>query len=144
MIMINDIDSVKRLGDGPIVIVDDDEMQRDILQSCYERSELTDELVLLSSGTELLEYFKVVLETNKKTPSIVMIDINMPGLNGHELVKKIREHDEFKVIPVIVMLTASNFDKDKQMALENGANGFLTKPSDVNIYISLFNNLKTS
>ncbi len=132
---------IKVVGNGPIVVVDDDPLQHEIIQVCYQKAHRDEPLILLYSGEELLKLLDEVRAGEKVVPSLVLLDINMPSLNGHDVLKKIRSCDDFKTIPVIVMLTASNFSKDKEEAFKNGADGYFSKPTDVNKYISFFRDI---
>lgn len=62
-------------------------------------------------------------------PDVVILDIMLPGLNGIEILKQIRTHVDLKTLPVI-MLTARGQAQDRQLALDIGANLFITKPFD--------------
>jgi DNA-binding response OmpR family regulator len=62
-----------------------------------------------------------------KKPDLVLLDIIMPGLNGFEVCKRLKENDKTKDIPVI-MLTALAGEKDLSKSLEEGADCFITKP----------------
>jgi CheY-like chemotaxis protein len=74
-------------------------------------------------------------------PAIVLLDINMPGLNGFEVLRSIRSRSEFEKLPVIVMLSGSENSRDAETALSLGANRFCTKPYDINAYTAFFDSL---
>jgi two-component system response regulator AtoC len=103
-----------------ILVVDDEEQNRDLLEAMLEslgyESELadggSDALAKLNAGTDL-----------------VLLDIMMPRIDGFEVVRRIREHTEFGDIPVI-MVTVLAGRKDRLKAVEAGANDFITKPVD--------------
>jgi two-component system chemotaxis response regulator CheY len=77
------------------------------------------------SGEEALDYLK------EKHQEVVLIlsDINMPGMSGIELLSRIR-HDYDAPPPVVMMITAYGDDENRNQAMQNGANDFLTKPLD--------------
>lgn len=68
-------------------------------------------------------------------PDLVLLDINMPRMNGHEVLAAIRANPAFGTLPV-VMLTTSDVDRDVQAAYRAGAAGFVTKPIDVDAFFA--------
>ena len=120
-----------------ILVVDD---ERDI-QTLFEqrfRKEIREnvsQFVFAFSGEEALAY----LQKNEHEVVIILSDINMPGMSGLELLKHIKEKYE-KPPPVVMMITAYGDGENYRMAMELGADDFLTKPLDFN---SLKEKLKT-
>jgi len=74
-------------------------------------------------------------------PGIVLLDINLPGLNGGEVLERIRGDDRLKLVPVI-MLTTSNDERDVQMAYRLGANSYVQKPVDLDGFMAALKRLK--
>jgi CheY-like chemotaxis protein len=68
-------------------------------------------------------------------PNLILLDINLPKKNGHEVLKYIKESNEFRHIPII-MLTTSSSEKDITEAYNHYVNCFITKPIDVNEFIT--------
>jgi two-component system chemotaxis response regulator CheY len=77
------------------------------------------------SGEEALKY----LDKNHSEVILILSDINMPGMTGIELLSRIR-HAYEKPPPVVMMITAYGDDENRQQAMQNGADEFLTKPLD--------------
>jgi CheY-like chemotaxis protein len=77
------------------------------------------------SGEEALGY----LEKNHSEIVLILSDINMPGMSGIELLSRIRQTYE-KPPPVVMMITAYGDEENRQQAMQNGADEFLTKPLD--------------
>ncbi|MDC4227476.1 MAG: response regulator [Candidatus Manganitrophus sp.] len=71
--------------------------------------------------------FKRGAYTNAPRPGLILLDINLPKVNGVEVLKKIKETEELRVIPVI-MLTTSDRDEEALKCYSFGANSFITKP----------------
>ncbi|HKL03574.1 MAG TPA: response regulator, partial [Cryomorphaceae bacterium] len=67
-------------------------------------------------------------------PDLVLLDINMPKVNGHEVLEHIKTDDELKDIPV-VMLTTSSDEVDIKKSYENYVNCYITKPVDIDSFI---------
>jgi CheY-like chemotaxis protein len=64
-------------------------------------------------------------------PSLVLLDLKLPGAKGLEVLDWIRMHHEFKTLPVVVF-TASNLEGDRRLHMEHGANDYIVKPADMN------------
>lgn len=131
----------KLTSNGPIIMVDDSESDTFLARKCYERSSLSNEFVVVHSANALLEYLAAVRDGAKQMPALVLLDINMPGKSGFEALVEIRDVPEFKTIPIITMLTNSDDPRDVQKSSTLGADGFYTKPSDINDYIGFFDSL---
>lgn len=134
-------DLPKIMGGGPVVMVDDSESDAYLARKCYEKSTATNEFIWLKSGEELIEFLEKVRDGQSPMPAVVLLDINMPGIDGFEALAKIRAVPVFKEVPVITMLTNSNDPRDIQKSRELGSNGYFTKPSDISDFIDFYNSL---
>jgi CheY-like chemotaxis protein len=117
-----------------IVIVDDDADDREILRDAFESTVAEQDYVFLENGDRLLEYLLHTDGNNK--PSLIMLDLNMPGKDGRETLKEIKSNKQFQEIPTIVFTTSSSH-RDKQNVYELGANCFITKPDTFNKLVEL-------
>lgn len=134
-------DSPKIVGAGPIIMVDDSSSDAYVARRCYENSSLDNEFVWLKSGEELLDLLENVKAGDSLMPAVVLLDINMPGIDGFEALANIRAEPDFREIPIITMLTNSNDPNDVKKSEELGANGYFTKPSDISDFIEFFDSL---
>ncbi|MGZ0709474.1 response regulator [Coraliomargarita sp. W4R53] len=125
----------------PIVVVDDSVIDLTITKRVYDRSNLKNPLVTFSNGDAFLEYMLGAMKGDSPIPAMVLMDINMPVMNGFETITKLRERAEFSEIPVIVMLTNSDSQQDVEKSLQVGANGFQTKDFNIERYTAFFNSL---
>jgi CheY-like chemotaxis protein len=107
-----------------VFIVDDDPDDRQIiLDACLENNAPID-YVFVENGSELLE---VLNRPGIIFPSLILLDLNMPGLPGIQVLKRIKENTKTAHIPVIIF-TTSVLPSDKSHAYDEGANCFITKP----------------
>ena len=84
----------------------------------------------VGDGIEAMDYLhKKGKYENSKTPSLILLDLNLPKKNGLEVLKEIKTDDILKCIPVIV-LTNSDDDKDISESYDNHANAYMIKPTD--------------
>ncbi|TDO24082.1 response regulator [Pedobacter duraquae] len=109
-----------------IFYVEDDQDFAFIMQ--YAVKEVKDDLVvrIVEDGTEAMRMLDSYVETQQK-PKLILLDLNLPGLSGIDLLKKIKEIPYFKYVPVILFSTSDD-PIDVKRSLEFGANAYLTKP----------------
>lgn len=112
----------------PIMLVDDNEMDVDLTLRAFERAKLTNPVIVARDGEEALEWIPR-WEAGEPTPIVILLDINMPKVDGLEVVRRIKAHPSLRVIPV-VMLTTSSVTPDVKAAYLNGANSYIVKPVD--------------
>jgi len=130
-------------GIDPVAVVDDSVIDLTITKRVYARSELKNPLITFTSGEAFLDYMMEVREGKAARPVLVLMDINMPSMNGFQTIARLRAHEDFLEIPIIVMLTNSDSDEDREKSLEVGANGFQTKDFNMARYTEFFNSLKS-
>ena len=117
-----------------ILIVDDDADDREIIKDAFTSSIEEQEYTFLENGDKLIEY----LENNEfdRLPALIMLDLNMPGKDGRETLKEIKNNKRYHQIPIIVFTTSSS-QRDKTTSYDLGANCFVTKPDTFNKLIEL-------
>ena len=112
-----------------ICIVDDDADDRQIIHDAFRQAGTTAEIVLFDNGHAMMEHLNV-MESNK-LPTLILLDLNMPGKDGRELLKEIKTIHNFRHIPIVIF-TTSSYDNDRTNCYLLGANCFVTKPSAYN------------
>ena len=113
-----------------ILVVDDEADVQPLFLQRFRR-EIRDhefDFSFALSGEDALEY----LHTAHSEIVLILSDINMPGMTGIELLSRIR-HEYETPPPVVMMITAYGDDENRNQAMQNGANDFLTKPLDFNL-----------
>lgn len=128
---------------GELVLVDDDPTISLILGLYLKKSTLSLILHSCHSAAEITNYLHEVQQGKRKMPALILLDINMPGTDGFELLKQIRGKWEFKELPKIIMFSASEAQYDRQLAEELGANGYQVKPQDGDDFINFLNSLQS-
>ena len=113
--------SKKKTGQARILVVDD---EPDIVDTIQYRLEWCHcEVITAANGKEGLE------KAANERPDLILLDTNMPVMNGHEMLKHLREHPDLKDIPVI-MVTVICEPKDIAIASSYGIADYVTKPFD--------------
>ena len=113
-----------------IVLVEDNEDHVELIKHSLEGLSTTNRILHFDNAEEAYKYLSPSEGTEKHTkPGLVLLDVNLPGMNGHDLLKRIKEDDELRSIPV-VMLTTSSGESDRELAYRYHANSYLVKPID--------------
>lgn len=111
-----------------ILIADDDLDDHYIIKDAIEKMNVNHEFTSVYNGLELIQLLKGTGKTGEKLiPDLIIMDLNMPLLDGLGALDQIKASEELQDIPVYILST-SRFDYDKQRAMELGANNFYSKP----------------
>lgn len=120
-----------------ILLVEDNEGDIVLTTEALEDGKITNTISVVKDGWEAVQYLEKKGEyAHKTTPDLILLDINMPKMNGHEVLKEIKSNPEIKHIPVI-MLTTSSSDLDVMKSYQSHANCYITKPVDVNDFLEV-------
>ncbi len=114
-----------------ILLVDDDEVDVMTVRRAFQKANISNPVFVASNGVEALE----LLRSGQIPPHrrLVLLDLNMPKMNGIELLREIRKDSDLKMITVVV-LTTSNEDRDRVEAFELNVAGYLLKPVTFNTF----------
>lgn len=110
-----------------ILLADDDEDDRMMAREALEVSLLTNPLDEVVDGIELLEHLDRLLESGDPLPGLILLDLNMPRMDGREALAKIKSNPELRHIPIVV-LTTSKAEEDVYRTYDLGVNSFISKP----------------
>lgn len=118
-----------------ILLVEDNEGDIVLTLDAFEESKIITDISVVRNGQDALDFlFKRGKFKDEKKPDLILLDINLPIFNGHDVLKVIKESDELKKTPVIILTTSSN-QKDINQAYENHSNSFVTKPIDMDDFL---------
>lgn len=120
-----------------ILLVEDNEGDIVLTSEAFEESSCKVNIQVARNGKEAINILFDQNE-NAQLPDLILLDINLPLLNGHEVLKKIKENEKTKHIPVIILTTSSAIS-DINLTYENYANCFITKPADINDFFETIN-----
>lgn len=111
---------------GKILLVEDNEDDQVLCLKAFKKNNIPNEIVIANDGEEAL---MLLLDVARTPPALILLDLNLPKINGIEVLQKIRSEDRLKLIPVVV-LTSSREVKDLRAAYLAGANSYICKPVD--------------
>jgi CheY-like chemotaxis protein len=116
----------------PILYVEDDKDDVFFMQRAFREADLASELVALPSGQQAIDYLvgdgKFARREKHPLPCLMLLDLNMPGRSGFDVLKWIRARPAISALPVVVF-TSSRDETDIQRAYQHGANAYLLKPA---------------
>ncbi len=114
-----------------ILLVDDNPDDVKLTLRALRKSNILNEVVVANDGVRALDYLFGTGEYSGRDvsnmPQLVLLDINMPRLNGLEVLKKIRDDERTRLLPVVILTTSSE-DKDRLESYGLGANSYVCKP----------------
>lgn len=122
-----------------IIVVDDSDADLLITDIVLKRSHLSNAVVLLDSGERAIAHLEEGIAQGRALPALVLLDVNMPGMTGFDVLQFIRSHDAFGEQPVVAMLTSSEAKTDKDRSRGMGAHAFLAKKSGVSAFVEMIN-----
>lgn len=109
-----------------IILADDDVDDRDVIQDVMELLDAGDVMMFAEEGETLLELLQENF-TSLSTPCLIVLDLNMPKMNGTQTLSRLKSNEQFKHVPVIIYSTSIN-PVEKEKCLLLGAHSFITKP----------------
>jgi len=130
---------MKNSGSPPIMLIDDDYIDRMTVIRAMKDSKINNQPIFASNGQEALDIL-----TDEKTdePCLILLDLNMPIMNGLEFLEELKSNGTLKHIPVVV-LTTSNLETDKIESYKAKVAGYFVKPSNYLKFVEMFKSLKS-
>lgn len=113
-----------------ILIAEDDADDRFLMQTALNEAKWEEEIKFVENGIELLSFLQNLKETaigEITYPKFILLDLNMPKMDGRQALKELKSDSDFKKIPVIVFSTTKN-DVEVKRCYELGANTYIVKP----------------
>ncbi len=115
----------------PILLVEDDDVDAMTAKRALSDLRITNPLVHAADGEQALRYLR---DENNKKPCLILLDLNMPKMNGIEFLKTVKVDDGLRKIPVVVLTTSRN-EKDIVESFELSAAGYVVKPADYKKFV---------
>jgi CheY-like chemotaxis protein len=116
-----------------VLLVEDNESDVDLTRRALQKGHIEDELVVAEDGQIALEYLLGIGAYHGRdvnhTPAVVLLDLKLPRISGLEVLKRIRQEERIKHLPVVVLTTSSE-SADLTNCYRLGANSYLRKPVD--------------
>lgn len=114
-----------------ILLAEDDEDDQELIQMAFNRVSSGHDVKIVSNGQEALD----VLIKHPNLPCLIVLDLNMPLLNGIQTLKVLNDHPKYIKIPKVI-LTTSDSEDNKNISYSNGAVDYFVKPSSMKELVS--------
>ena len=121
-----------------ILLIEDNQDDIDLTLRAFKKHKLINDIIVIKDGAEALEF---IMCTGKYAgrditdfPAFILLDLNLPKVNGLEILKQTRENPKTKAIPIII-LTSSKHDQDVINGYALGVNSYIRKPVDFNKFV---------
>jgi CheY-like chemotaxis protein len=122
----------KRRNPAVILLVEDSPADQELIRRALEKLTIRKELRIVEDGEEALAYLfrrgKYKAPASSPKPDLLLLDLNLPRVNGYQVLEEIRADSKLRPMPVLV-LTTSHQEKDIIRSYELGCNSFFTKPA---------------
>lgn len=119
----------------PILLVEDNPMDVDLTRRAFAKRNILNPLEVARDGAEALEYL-TRWDQGAPTPVVILLDLNLPKVSGLEVLRQIKAHERWRVIP-IVMLTTSSEHSDIREAYQYNVNSYIVKPVSFEKFIEV-------
>lgn len=130
---------------GIIIMAEDDEDDRVMIRDASLEAGIVETIRFVANGEELMDLLR---NSNKYSqnkepflPILIFLDLNMPKLDGRKALEKIKNNENFRKIPVII-LTTSNIKEEIAWAYNSGANSFIIKPFSFDSMVDIMKSIK--
>ena len=117
----------------PILLVEDNPVDIDLTCRAFARSHLHNPISIARDGEEAIRLIDR-WDAGETPPSLILLDINLPRVNGIEVLRHLKAHPKYRRIPVVV-LSSSSEDRDLHDAYALGVNSFIVKPVDFDRFV---------
>jgi CheY-like chemotaxis protein len=114
-----------------ILLIDDNRDHAKILQWAFKKTGRHDEFTYFEDGTTALEYLRKLGAEQRAAPDLIFLDLNLPRLDGREVLRLLKQGETTKAIPVIIV-SSSEREEDIRKAYELGASSYLSKSEILN------------
>ncbi|WP_035054038.1 response regulator [Andreprevotia chitinilytica] len=122
-----------------ILLVEDNDDDAELTMMAFKQARIGNPMVWAKDGVEALDYLfamgKYADRDKNDIPSVVLLDLNLPLLDGIDVLKAVRADTEIRHLPVVI-LTSSNEDKDRLAAYDHHANSYVRKPIDYDRFVA--------
>jgi len=123
-----------------ILLVEDDAGHARLIEKNLRRSNVTFDIVKLTDGQQILDYLLAGEKAAGSEGTVVLLDLNMPGLSGYQVLQRLKANDRTRSIPVVILTTTDDSAEIKR-CYDLGCNAYVTKPVDYEQFSEMIHRL---
>ncbi|MDP2209831.1 MAG: response regulator [Bacteroidota bacterium] len=120
-----------------ILLIEDNPDDIDLTLRAFKKNNIVNKIIIARDGEEALEH---LFGANAVKPTLVLLDLKLPKIDGLEVLRKIRSNEKTKLYPVVV-LTSSTEQSDLKAAYELGSNSYIKKPVNFEVFLEAVHKL---
>ncbi len=125
-----------------ILLVEDNEGDVGLVEEVFQEAKIRNNLNIAEDGEEAMLFLRKEGKfSDVPSPDIILLDLNLPGKDGREVLKEIKEDNELKRIPVVI-LTTSKAEEDVLKSYNLHANSYITKPVDFDQFLKVIKSIE--
>jgi two-component system, chemotaxis family, response regulator Rcp1 len=126
-----------------ILLVEDNPGDARLTMEAFKEGRVLNRLTVINDGAEALAYLRREGKySNRNLPDLVLLDLNLPKMDGREVLAEVKSDERLKNIPVVV-LTTSSAPEDVMRAYGNHANCYITKPVDLDQFLRVVQSIES-
>jgi CheY-like chemotaxis protein len=118
---------------NPLLVAEDSDEDFEVLELLMQQMKVQNPILRCTNGDMVLDFIyrdgNDTEQSDLLRPSVILLDLNLPGTDGREVLEQLKQDQSLKEIPIVVFTTSSN-PRDIEFCYKNGANGYLIKPVD--------------
>jgi CheY-like chemotaxis protein len=135
-------DKLEQLKSIDILLAEDNPGDADLAKEALEESKLKNQLFIVSDGQEALDFlYRKGKYQDVPRPDLILLDLNMPRVDGREVLKIVKQDKDLRSIPIVI-LTTSRADEDIIKSYNLHANCYISKPLDLDKFIEVVHNIE--
>lgn len=126
-----------------VLLIEDNRGDVELIIEAFNDNSMNSKITVVDNGEEAIVYLNAKEKgATESLPNLILLDINLPKVDGKEVLHYIKTNDKLKIIPV-VMLTTSSLQKDILYSYNNQANCYIVKPANLKEFINTIRALET-
>lgn len=129
-----------RIRETEILLIEDNPYEAELAIRNFKKSGLANRLIHIDDGERAIEYIFSLGSDKSRHPRLILLDLKLPKISGHEILETIRNNETTRNIPVVI-LTSSNQEPDILKSYDLGANSYIVKPVDFEHFSEVISNL---
>ena len=118
---------------NPLLIAEDSDEDFEVLELLMQQMKVKNPIYRCTNGDKVLDFVyqdgEAGVECHPQRPLVILLDLNLPGTDGREVLEQLKQDQSFQNIPIVIFTTSAN-PKDIEFCYQKGANGYLIKPVD--------------